>query len=136
MTETAYLQLPKEMIEAAIQREVSLSMCRALGDSSAILDSAVKAVLTQKVDSDGKRSGYGNGIEYIQWAMEVALKKAISEALTLEIGKYKETIKQNIAEQLKKKNSPLLSRLVDSMSTGIVGALENKWQLTVEYKGK
>jgi len=133
--ETASLQLPRDMIEAAIQREVSISISKALGDSAKILNEVVRQVLTSKVDRDGKPSSYG-GLEFIKWAMEDSLKKAVKESINEEIGKYKDVIKKNITEQLAKKNSPLVKQLVDGMCTGVTQALENKWQITVSYQGK
>ena len=133
--ETASLQLPKDMIEAAIQREISLSIAKSLGDSSRILDEVVKRVLTQKVDSYGKPSSYSSNPEFISWAVDEALREAVKKSLREEIGKYGEIIKKNIADRLAKKNSPLLKQLVEGMTKGIVSALEDGkgWQLKVIY---
>lgn len=131
--ETASLQLPKDLIEGAIQREVSLAIAKALGDQANILDKVVQRVLTQKVDSSGKPSDYSQNAEFIQWVVDQALREAVKKAINEEIGKYGEVIKKSIADQLAKKNSPLLKQLVEGMTTGIVSALGNSWSLNVTY---
>ena len=131
--ETASLQLPKDLIEGAIQREVSLAIAKALGDRVQILDQVVQRVLTQKVDDGGKPTSYGHSLEFVQWAVNKALQDAVKRAINEEIGKYGEVIRKSIADQLSRKNSPLLKQLVDGMTTGIVTALGDKWRLTVTY---
>ena len=137
MTETATLQLPRDLIVAAIEKEVNLAIARALGEHSRILDTVIQRVLTMKVDSEGKPGhGYSNDQEFILWAVNDALRNAVKEAINTEVQKYKETIRSHLAEQLSRKNSPLLKQLVDQMTTGIIDSTTNKWTLTVKYMGK
>ena len=135
--ETATVQLPKDLIEAAIRSEVSTALVKAFGEHKVIIDRIVSSVLTQKVDREGKKScGYNSDIEFVQWAAEDCLRKVVTEIMTAELVRYKTTIKENIIQQLSKKNSPLLKQLIESMTTGIITASESKWRINVTYDGK
>ena len=130
--ETATLQLPKDLIEAAINQHVQVAIAQAMGGRASILEQAVKQVLTAKVDNEGKPSrGYGNDIEFIQWAVRDTLQKAVKETLNAEIANHKEAIRKSIVELLSRKNSPLIKQMAEVMTAGIVSAASSRWNLTV-----
>ena len=134
MSENATLQLPRDLIEGAINSHVQAAIAAALGDKAKILETAVAQVLTAKVDSEGKPGrGYGHDFEFIQWAVRDCIHKAVRQCLQAEIAKHQDTIRKNIAEQLAKKNSPLLKQLVETMTTGLVSVASDKWRLSVTY---
>jgi len=130
--ETATLQLPKDLIEAAINQHVQVAIAQAMGGRANILEQAVKQVLTAKVDSEGKPSrGYGNDIEFIQWAVRDTLQKAVKETLNAEIVNHKEAIRKAIVELLSRKNSPLIKQMAEVMTAGMVDIASSQWRLTV-----
>lgn len=133
--ETATLQLPKDLIEAAINQQVQAAMAKALGASNRVLDMAVHQVLTSKVDESGKACSYGR-MEFIQWAVQDTMKTAIKEALNAEISKYKDRIHEQLVSELQKKNSPLLKRLVAGMVDGTVAGIADKYRLTINFDGQ
>jgi phage baseplate assembly protein W len=129
--ETATLQLPKDLIEAAIQQNVAAAMAKAMGGYSSLMAEAVNRVLNQKVDDDGKPSNYSSNIPFIQWAVNDALRKAVQDALAQEVVKYEAEVRRQIVEQLGKKNSPIVKQLVENMTSGLIEAATNKYRLTV-----
>lgn len=136
--ETATLQLPKDLIEAAIRQQVQAAMAAAMGDQSRILSMAVHQVLTSKVDpDDGKPGrGYGRDVEFIQWAVQDTMKKAIKDALAEEIAKHKDRIQAQLVAELQKKNSPLMKQLVTGMVEGAIAPLSDKYRFTVNLEAK
>lgn len=129
--ETATLQLPKDLIEAAIQTNVAKAMSEAMGGYPALMSQAVERVLNQKVDSDGKPSSYSSSITFIQWAVNNSLRKAVQDALAQEVTKYEGEVRRQIADQLARKNSPIVKQLVENMTKGLIEAATNKYRLTV-----
>lgn len=136
MSDNATFQLPRDMIEGAIQHHVGLAVSKALGDHSVILGKLIQSVLTQRVDSDGKPSNYSHNAEFITWATNNAVRKAVVECLNEEIKKYEGQIRSNLSEQLAKRNSPLIKNLVESMTRGMVDAASSKWHMSVEIKDR
>lgn len=131
MAEQATLQLPKDLIEAAINQNVQAAVCAALADKSQILQMAVGQVLTGKVDSEGKPCTYSSAQPFIQWAVHASIKKAVQSVLEVELAKHHDAIRAEIARQITAKNSPLLKQLVEAMATGMVKATESKWTFSV-----
>lgn len=132
--ETATLQLPKDLIEAAIQQNVAAAMTKAMGGYQSLMSEAVNRVLNQKVDSDGKPSSYSSNIPFIQWAVGDALRSAVKAALAEEVVKYEAEVRRQIVEQLSKKNSPIVKQLVENMTKGLIEAATSKYQLTVKVE--
>lgn len=131
--EGATLQLPKDLVEAAINQHVQIAMAQALGGQQRLLTQAVHQVLTSKVDSDGKPGrGYGSDREFITWAVDDALKSAVRRILEEELVKYEEDLRKNIADQLSRKNSPLVKQLAEGIVKGVISAAQNKYSFTVD----
>jgi len=133
---SATLQLPKDLIESAIQQHVAIAMSSILGDGSKVLERAVQQVLNEKVDDSGKRASYSREtcLTYIQWVVNVALREAVKKAVNEEVGKYADQIRSAMAKDLASKNSPMLKQLVESMTKGIINAASDRWSLTVAFK--
>lgn len=134
--EDATLKLPKDLIEAAIEKQVSIAMVEAFDDKGQIINSAVSKVLWAKVDSEGKSSRYHQSSDkpFIQWALTDALRKTVVKTINEEIKRYEQTIKDHIKKELSKKNSPLLKQLVEGMGKGIVNALQSKWSFNLSIR--
>jgi hypothetical protein len=129
--ETASVTLPKDLVEAAIQKEVSAAMLRALGGHEQVMQMAVTRVLEQKVDSDGKPGSYSSNVPFVQWACGNAIRQAVSEAFATEVKKFEGDIRKQLVAALAKKNSPLVKQLVQAMTSGIVEHTENRWRLQI-----
>lgn len=132
--ETATLQLPKDLIEAAIQQNVAAAMTKAMGGYSSLMSEAVNRVLNQKVGGDGQPSNYSTSTTFIQWAVSDALRKAVQTALAEEVIKYESEVRRQIVEQLSRKNSPIVKQLVENMTKGLIEAATNKYRLTVNVE--
>jgi hypothetical protein len=135
MAENATLQLPKDLIEAVINQEVQKSIALALSDKRVFVD-AVAKVLTTKVDYQGNPDNGYRSTPFIEFAVEKAIQSAVKTALNDEITNYKDQIKQMIAADLKKKNSPMLKSLVDVMTKGIIDASSCSYRLTINMAEK
>lgn len=134
--ETSTLQLPKELIEGIVQTQVSAAVSAALVDKDSLLRVAVTKVLTQKVDQNGKPSSYSSATQYVDWLMNDMLKKVVQRTLEAEFSKHEKLIKEQIASQLSKKNSPLLKQLVNGLTTGVINASKQSYNLTVNVEAR
>ena len=136
MSDNPTFQIPKDVIEPIIQAHVSRAVCEALSGREQLIDRAVTRILTQKVDDTGKPSTYGNAVPFVEWAMVTAIKVAVKEALQEEVGKHKAALKATIIKQLQRQNSPLVKKLVEAMTTGVIDAATSQWRLTVDVRNR
>ncbi|MGE4243667.1 hypothetical protein [Ramlibacter sp.] len=135
--EGATLQLPKDLVEAAINQHVQIAITQALGGQQKLLAQAVHQVLTQKVDSDGKPGrGYGSDREFITWAVDESLRAAVKRVISEELVKYEDVLRQQISDQLSRKNSPLIKQLAEGVVKGAIDATKNQYSFHVEIKDR
>lgn len=126
-------QIPRDVIEPIIKSHISTAILSALGGQAALMTEAVRAVLTMKVGSDGNPDRYSSreAKTLTEYLMSKAITEAAREAITEAIAEHKDRIKKEIANQLTKKNSPLIRQLAE----GLVGQISNetalKWRLAV-----
>jgi DUF438 domain-containing protein len=130
-------QIPKDVIEPIIKSHVSAAIISALSNHENLFREAVTRVLTQKVDSDGKPSHYvsDRSDEFITWLCKDAVRNATRDVMHEEVSKYKDQIKTQIVALLSKKNSPFIKQMCESLTTGMISALDNKWKLSVSLHG-
>ncbi len=134
--ETASLQLPKDMIEACINQQVSIAMANAFADKDRIIRECVVAILNQKVDSSGKpSSGYSGDLPFVQYAVRDCLRKAVLSAITEQMAENSALIKSEIAKQLANSKSPMVKNLAESLVSGMAAAVAGSYRFTLEVKG-
>ena len=133
--ETASLQLPRDLIEAAINQQVQIAMATAFGQSDRLIQECVSAILTQKVGDDGKPSSYSSSTTFVQWAVRDCLKKAVIDAITEQMAVHSDAIKEAIAKQLVNSRSPIVKNLAASLVDGMSKAVASRYMFTLEIKG-
>lgn len=129
--ETASLQLPKDLIEAAIKDNVQKALAESFADNKLFVGQIVSSVINQKVDANLKPSSYSTSKPMIEQTLSNALTNTVAEILTEEVSAYKAQLKQTLMAELKKKNSPLIKNLVNSMAEGMLNATSTKWRFSV-----
>lgn len=119
MSETASVNIPKDMIEPVIKAHIQTAIVSALGDGRALIEAAVQRILNEKVDEQGKPSTYSNARPFVDFLMRQCITTAAKEVIMEELPKHKEAIRASIKANLARRNSPLIRQFVD----GMVGAL-------------
>lgn len=133
MSDSPTFQIPKDVIEPIIQAHISAAIVSALSGRERLIEHAVTQVLTQKVDSDGKPSNYSSSVQFVQWAMQNAVRKAVTAMLETEFAKQEEAIRALLTAELKKSKSPLVKQLVEGMTKAFTDPGNLKWRLKVSY---
>jgi len=129
--ETASLQLPKDLIEAAINQQLNVAMAAAFVDKDRVIRDCVTRVLNQKVNEKLEPSSYSYDKPFVEVALGQALRRAVTESLKEQIELYKESIKEQLASELGKKNSPVVKKLAAAMVDGFTKAATESFRLTI-----
>jgi len=126
------LQIPRDVIEPIIQAQITASIASALG-ANGIMQKAIESILQTKVGSDGKADRYSDsrGRPWVEWAVGDALRNAARAAILEAVAGQQEALRNEIASQLSRKNSPLVKQLVEALITGVFKAENLKYRLTV-----
>lgn len=134
MADAPTFQIPRDVIEPIIVANVSAAVIAALGDRGRIIEKTIASVLTAKCQSDGTPSrGYGNDIQWIQWAMQECVKRTVHKTIEDELVKHAEVIRKHISDQLKNSRSPLVRELVEGLVKSITNPSNLKYRITLQF---
>lgn len=136
MADAPTFQIPKDVIEPIIQSHISAAVAVALQGHRPIVEQAVAHALNVKVDNDGKVSQYSssNQVPWLQWVMGDCIRKAALAAVQEELAQQQDAIKKQIAAELRKVNSPLAKKLIESMAGAIADQRSLQYRLTVSVE--
>ena len=135
MSDNPSLTIPRDVIEPIIQAHVTTAVMTALGDKEQIISRCVRQIMEQKVDRAGKPSTYNSSsdLSWLQWVMQDCVTNALRAAIVETLETQKAQIKKQLAEELSRKNSPLIRQLV----AGMVGAMTHpdvlRYNISVAY---
>lgn len=131
------LNVPKDVLEPIIAAHITKAVTEALGiNGRTLVESAVAALLTMKVDSQGNRSRYGSREDkmWLDWAIAEAAQKAAKAAIEEHFKSNESAIKKAIVKELSKAGSPLARSLAESLVTGTAKCLENSWGMNITFQ--
>lgn len=133
--EKASLQLPKDLIEAAIDGRIQQALSETFADNKQIIRGIVSSVLNEKVDENLKPCRYSSSKPLLEQTLSKALREMVAEVLNKNVRLYEKEVEATILRELKKKNSPMIKDLVRAMSKGMAGAVESKYRFSVTVSG-
>ena len=128
------LTISKEIVNPIVEAKVKEAILAAMGGADQIVENAVKGILTQKVNSEGKVSNYSSDNKY-SW-IDIILTKQIKEyaeqAIKETLGKNSLVIKDELIKQLQsKKGSSIAAKaLLDAMS----GSFSKNWRSNINIE--
>jgi hypothetical protein len=132
----ATLQLPTDLVESIVKQQIHTTIATALADSSAFTK-AVSEVLSMRVDSRGNLTTTTYDSQpFLQRTVSQAIAEATKQVINEEIESMKGQIRTLLMADLKRKNSPLLSTLIDAMCKALLDASNDKYRLTVNLAVK
>jgi len=115
-------EVVKPIIEAKIQAAIVDQLCQ----EKKLVQAVVEQVLYGKVDSDGKPSRYGDGMSYIQWVVERAVRQATMRAVDEVIVLQQEEFKKAVSLALTRKRGAIAENFISSLLTNAGHAWKTK----------
>lgn len=134
MADNATIQIPKDLLEPAIQAQISKALIEAMSFKTDVLGALAEKMLLQKVDSDGRPSTYSNSQTWVQWLTESMTKEAIRQAIMAQGEEFKANVRAAVEKELKKPNSKLVKEISEGAAMAVMGAANKTWSLKVEIK--
>jgi hypothetical protein len=128
--EAATIKLDHALVESIIRAEVQTAIVGAMNGREEMIATMVAAVLSEKVDDNGKPSSYSSARTYLSWFTRRAIQEAAREALTEYI---KESHPKLVAEMKKQIAKQAASGdLAAAFVGGLVKSVESTWRMNVE----
>lgn len=121
MADGATVAIPKDVIEPIVQARIQAGIVEALSRSQDLIEAAVTAALTQKVDRSGKVSGYNSENKYtlLESLANQYIQEAARKALNEHLVSAADAIRVRVRKELEKKSSVLAAALVDGLAKSV-----------------
>jgi len=134
--EDASLKIPRDIIDAVVEKQVTLAISESLHGYPEILDKLVKQTLFMRVDDQGRPSLYSHNKTFVEWLINQTFRDMIIRVLKEELEKHSDAIREHIASELGRKNSKMLKQLSDAIVNGVTEASKYKWMFNVDVNIK
>lgn len=133
MADNATIQIPKDLLEPAIQAQISKALIEAMALKTDVLGALAEKMLTQKVDTEGRptTSSYHTQT-WVQWLTENMTREAIKQAILAQGEEFKANVRAAVEKELKKPNSKLVKEISEGAAMAVMGAANNSWSMKVE----
>lgn len=122
------LNVDNDLVKPVIEAEIQAAVVRELGQMQDLFPQMVKAVITTKVDRDGKPSSYSGNKTYLEWAFYKSINIAIQRAITEWIDANQDELQKELSKQIMASKS----EFAQSVLSALVGAVANQWRFNVE----
>lgn len=122
------LNVDNDLVKPVIEAEIQAAVVRELGQMQDLFPQMVKAVITTKVDRDGKPSSYSGNKTYLEWAFQKSMHIAIQRAITEWIDGNQDELQKELSKQIMASKS----EFAQSVLSALVGAVANQWRFNVE----
>ena len=138
MAENATIQIPKDMLEPAIQAQVSKALVEALNIKGDLLGALAEKILSQPVDSSGKASTYSNDRErtWLRYIIEMMTREAVIEAIKVQTDEFRANVRAAVEKELKKPNSRLVKEISEGAASAVMNAANSPWHINVSFDRK
>lgn len=136
MAENATIQIPKDLLEPAIQAQISKALIDAMSLKTDVLGALAERMLTQKVDNEGKptNSNYSGTQTWVQWLTENMTREAIKEAIKAQGEEFKSLVRAAVEKELKKPNSKLVKEISEGAALAVMQTANSGWRISVNFE--
>lgn len=127
------LSISQEVVKPIVETQLKAAIAQALGKQEDIVKSAINAILNFQVDYQGNRSKYDsdNTYNFIDIHIQLAIEKALKEAIQEWVKTNQEQIKKDFFEILKTKKGS--QALIKAFIDGISGSLDHSITIQTHF---
>ncbi len=130
------INVSNELIMPIIKEKIKLAMVEALNHEDQLINKVVETVLYDKVDENGKKSGYSsdNKYSYIDVVLRNAIKDEAKIVFKEFIDQYRTKIGLELQKQLQTRKGVVM--FTSKILEAVTGNLERDWKLNVHFDFK
>ena len=134
MADQLEFKVSEGLIKPIIHAKINAAIVEAMEGHERMIVEMVSAFMNQKVDHDGKASGYGANVPRVEWLANRLLEDAIKSALEKFLTEKKEFIAREVEKFFASKKGS--SQLIEAMQGGIIKSLSDRWLTTISFNVK
>jgi hypothetical protein len=129
----AEIQIPGVDFGKLAQEAIAHQITKAMVGADAFVNTTIAEALSRKVDTEGKPSSRGYGVEmpFVQWVAEDLVRAAVRKAIALKVEEMRPTIEQSVAKALRAQAGTIAQGMVEAMTANVKET--GRWGMNVEF---
>lgn len=129
----AEIQIPGVDFGKLAQEAIAHQITKAMVGADAFVNTTIAEALSRKVDTEGKPSSRGYGVEmpFVQWVAEDLVRSAVRKAIALKVEEMRPTIEQSVAKALRAQAGTIAQGMVEAMTANVKET--GRWGMNVEF---
>lgn len=129
----AEIQIPGVDFGKLAQEAIAHQITKAMVGADAFVNTTIAEALSRKVDTEGKPSTRGYGVEmpFVQWVAEDLVRSAVRKAIALKVEEMRPTIEQSVAKALRAQAGTIAQGMVEAMTANVKET--GRWGMNVEF---
>ena len=133
MKDQATIKIPNDLLAPAIEAQVTASLVEALGTKEQLLTRIAREFCKKKVDSNGKPtdSNYSTTSTMLEYLTEMALRKAVEDAIGEWIAKNQAKIRKAVTARLKA-DDKMANAMCDGFMAALTGQISYGFRVMVQ----
>jgi hypothetical protein len=120
------------LIRPIIESKINTAILEAMGGHERVIAEMVAGFLNQRVDDEGKESGYSSNKPRLTWLVHKMLEEAMRKALTEFLEKKKGLLEKEFEKFFASKAGT--HKVIEAMQGGFCDALKDKWRTTITFQ--
>lgn len=127
------VKITEDLVKPIIQAKIEAAIVTSLNEEQGLVEKTVAAVLSEKVDNEGKvsKSDYYNKYTRIEYLSTRMIQNAAEAAIVKWAENNQKQIEDAMYKELSKKAQT--SNLVKSILNGLVDATKSSWRFKVDF---
>jgi hypothetical protein len=131
MADQLEFKISEGLVRPIIDAKIKTAVVEAMGGHEIIIADMMKAYMSQRVDSEGKESGYSSSKPRLDWLVHKMLEDALKTALTQYIQSKTDFFEKEFQRFFASKKGT--SQIISAMQDGFCKALTDKWRTTITF---
>ncbi len=129
----AEIQIPGVDFGKLAQEAIAHQITKAMVGADAFVNTTIAEALSRKVDTEGKLSTRGYGVEmpFVQWVAEDLVRSAVRKAIAAKVEEMRPTIEQSVAKALRAQAGTIAQGMVEAMTANVKEV--GRWGMNVEF---
>lgn len=130
------LSISQEVVKPIIEAQIKSAIANALGKQDELIKSAINALISLKVDGEGKRNkdDYYNKHDFIEWHIKSAIETALKEAIGEWVKSNQEKIKLEFFNILKSKKGT--NAMINAFMEGLTKSTQSNYSFSTSFNYK
>jgi hypothetical protein len=132
--EPVELRIDQSVIRPIIEARINAAIIDMMHGQEKMISNMISMWMDQKVDSDGKTSGYNANKPRVEWLVQSMLDQAMKSALTDYLSKRKDMLTKEFEKYFKSKIGS--SAITAAMNRGLCESLTSDYRVSVSFNAK